>query len=198
MQTRRLGHSGIEVSTLALGTMMFGSWGNEDLAECHRMVHRALDAGITLFDTADIYDDGVSETILGQALHGHRDSVILATKVGNQMNNDPQRRGLSRRWIIQACEDSLLRLGVEHIDLYQMHRPDVDTPIEESLQALNDLVKTGKVRAVGTSTFSVGQLIEARAGADALGIAPPSAEQPRTRCSRGAGRTMSACSPGRR
>jgi aryl-alcohol dehydrogenase (NADP+) len=173
------------------------SLGDDDAANA-RLIHAALDLGVNYFDTADLYQHGRNEETLGKALFGRRDSVIIATKVGNQMNNDPQRRGLSRRWIIQACEDSLLRLGVEHIDLYQMHRPDVDTPIEESLQALNDLVKTGKVRAVGTSTFSVGQLIEARAGADALGIAPPSAEQPRTRCSRGAGRTMSACSPGRR
>ncbi len=178
MRTRRLGHSGLEVSTLALGTMMFGSWGNEDLAECHRMVHRALDAGITLFDTADIYDDGVSETILGQALHGHRDGVVLATKVGNEMNGDPQRRGLSRRWIIQACEDSLLRLGVDHIDLYQMHRPDPATPIDETLAAFDELITAGKVGEIGTSTFSVTQIDDTVTAAITAGMAAPTSEQP--------------------
>ena len=124
LPTRRLGHSGIEVTTIAFGAMMFGRWGNTDVDECHRMVDRALDAGITLFDTADMYDDGASETILGEALRGRRDQVVLATKVGNPMGDDPQRSGLSRRWITQACDDSLRRLQVDHIDLYQMHRPD--------------------------------------------------------------------------
>ncbi len=109
---------------LGLGTMMFGSWGNPDVAECRRMVDRALDGGITLFDTADIYDDGGSEEILGAALQGRRDRVVLATKCGNPMGDDPAHRGLSARWVRQACDDSLRRLGVEHIDLYQMHRPD--------------------------------------------------------------------------
>jgi aryl-alcohol dehydrogenase-like predicted oxidoreductase len=134
--TRTLGASGIEVSTIALGTMMFGAWGNTDVDECHRMVDAALDAGITLFDTADMYDNGMSETILGEALRGRRDRVVLATKVGNPMDGDPDRRGLSRRWITQACDDSLRRLGVDHIDLYQMHRPDPETTIEETIMVL--------------------------------------------------------------
>ena len=177
-QFRTLGHSGIRVSTLALGTMMFGSWGNDDVDECHRMVHRALDAGITLFDTADMYDDGVSETILGQALRGHRDRVVVATKVGNPMAGDPDRRGLSRRWILQACEDSLRRLDVDYIDLYQMHRPDPNTPVQESAAAFDELVTAGKVRAIGTSTFSVEQIDEMADTALAIGSLAPTSEQP--------------------
>lgn len=176
--TRVLGHSGIEVSSLAFGVMMFGRWGNTDVDECHRMVHRALAAGITLFDTADMYDDGASETILGEALRGHRDEVVLATKVGNPMNGDLQRSGLSRRWIMQACDDSLRRLQVDHIDLYQMHRPDAATPIDETLLALDELVRAGKVRAIGTSTFSRAQIDEVQARAAALGTVRPTSEQP--------------------
>ncbi len=138
--TRTLGHSGIEVTTVSLGTMMFGSWGNPDPEECRQMFHRALDAGITLFDTADMYDAGVSETILGEAIGSHRDRIVLATKVGNPMDGDMTRAGLSRRWIVQACEDSLRRLQVDHIDLYQMHRPDPSTPIDETLAAFDELV----------------------------------------------------------
>ena len=160
LPTRRLGHSGVEVTSVALGAMMFGRWGNTDVDECHRMVDRALDAGITLFDTADMYDDGASEAILGEALRGRRDQVVLATKVGNPMGDDPQRSGLSRRWIMQACDDSLRRLQVDHIDLYQMHRPDPATPIDESLSALDELVTAGKVGAIGTSTFSAAQIDE--------------------------------------
>lgn len=158
--------------------MMFGRWGNSEVAECHRMVARALDAGITLFDTADMYDDGTSETILGDALRGHRDRVVLATKVGNPMAGDAARSGLSRRWITRACDDSLRRLQVDHIDLYQMHRPDPTTPIDETLAALNDLVTAGKVRAIGTSTFSAEQLDEVHKRSAALGFARPISEQP--------------------
>lgn len=176
--TRALGHSSIEVSSLAFGVMMFGKWGNTDVAECHRMVARALDAGVTLFDTADMYDDGTSETILGDALRGHRDRVVLATKVGNPMGGDRARSGLSRRWIIQACDDSLRRLQVDHIDLYQMHRPDPSTPIDETLAALDELVKAGKVGAIGTSTFSPTQIDEIHARATAMGVTRPTSEQP--------------------
>jgi len=163
---------------LALGTMMFGRWGNTDEAECHRMVDRAIDAGVTLFDTADMYDDGASETILGEALRGRRDGVAIATKVGNPMGGDLTRSGLSRRWIMQACDDSLRRLQVDHIDLYQMHRPDPATPIDETLLALDELVKAGKVGALGTSTFSAGQLRDVQARAAALGVTAPVMEQP--------------------
>jgi aryl-alcohol dehydrogenase-like predicted oxidoreductase len=178
LPARRLGHSGIEVSTIAFGTMMFGRWGNTDVDECHRMVDRAIEAGITLFDTADMYDDGASETILGEALRGRRDQVVLATKVGNPMGGDPQRSGLSPRWIKQACDDSLRRLQVDHIDLYQMHRPDTETAIDETLAAFDELVTAGKVGAIGTSTFSAAQIDEISHRADELGFARPTSEQP--------------------
>ena len=142
------------------------------------MVDDALAAGVTLFDTADIYDFGASEEFLGRALAGRREQVVLATKVGNAMSEDPSERGLSRRWITQSCEASLRRLGTEYIDLYQMHRPDLDTPIDETLQAFDDLVKSGKVRSIGTSTFSPSQLDEARVRAERLGATAPSVEQP--------------------
>jgi aryl-alcohol dehydrogenase-like predicted oxidoreductase len=178
MQYRQLGSSGIEVSALALGTMMFGKWGNPDESACRQMVDAALGGGVTLFDTADIYDFGVSEEILGRALAGRRDSVVLATKVGNAMSDDPSERGLSRRWIVQSCDASLRRLGTDYIDLYQMHRPDPDTPIDETLQAFDELVQAGKIRAVGTSTFSASQLDEARSQAQRLGVTVPCSEQP--------------------
>ena len=176
--TRRLGHSGIEVTQFAFGAMMFGRWGNTDVDECHRMVTRALDGGITLFDTADMYDDGASETILGEALRGHRDQVVLATKVGNPMGGDLQRSGLSRRWIMQACDDSLRRLQTDHIDLYQMHRPDLSTDIDETLAAFHELVTAGKVGAIGTSTFSLEQIDRINERATELGVARPTSEQP--------------------
>ena len=178
MQYRQLGTGGIEVSALALGTMMFGKWGKPDESACKQMVDAALAAGVTLFDTADIYDFGVSEEILGRALAGRRDSIVLATKVGNAMSDDPLQRGLSRRWILQSCDASLRRLGTDHIDLYQMHRPDPDIPIDETLQAFDELVQSGKVLAVGTSTFSVSQLDEARSRAEHLGVTVPCSEQP--------------------
>ena len=175
---RTLGHSGLQVSELALGAMMFGSWGNTDVDECHRMVHRALDAGVTLVDTADMYDDGASEEILGAALVGRRDQVVLATKVGNPMGGDVGRSGLKRRWIDQACGDSLRRLRVDHIDLYQMHRPDPSTPIEETLEAFDRLVTSGKVRAIGTSTFSPAQLDQLHTLAGERSWVRPTSEQP--------------------
>ncbi|HEY0518134.1 MAG TPA: aldo/keto reductase [Ilumatobacteraceae bacterium] len=178
MERRTLGASGIQVSTLALGTMMFGRWGNPDEAECRRMVDEALAAGVTLFDTADIYDFGTSEEILGRALAGRRADVVIATKVGNAMSDDPSQRGLSRRWIVQSCEASLRRLQTDHIDLYQAHRPDPDTPIDETLAAFDDLVRSGKVRAIGTSTFSQPQLAAVRHRAEEIGATLPSSEQP--------------------
>ena len=167
-----------EPARIAVGTMMFGAWGNPDEAECRAMVHLALERGVTFFDTADIYDFGRSEEILGRALAGRRDRVTIATKVGNAMSDEPHERGLSRRWIRRACDESLRRLGVEHIDLYQMHRPDPSTPIEETLGALHELVVDGKVGAVGTSTFSVAQLAEARDCARQHRVTAPTTEQP--------------------
>jgi aryl-alcohol dehydrogenase-like predicted oxidoreductase len=170
--------SGIEVSAFGLGTMMFGAWGNPDRGECNRMVDMALDAGITLFDTADIYDFGVSEEIVGRALEGRRDRVVLATKFGNAMDDDPAHRGGSRRWVRQAVTDSLRRLGTDRIDLCQMHRPDPEVPFEETLGALTELVDEGLIGTVGTSTFPAEQLVEAQWIASRDGHTRPTSEQP--------------------
>lgn len=164
---RTLGHSGIEVSAVAFGAMMFGRWGNTDVDECHRMVDRALDGGITLFDTADMYDEGASETILGEALRGRRDRVVLATKVGNPMGGDLARSGLSARWIRQACDDSLRRLQTDHIDLYQMHHVDRTAPWDEVWQAMETLVQQGKVIYVGSSNFAGWDIATAQCNASA-------------------------------
>ena len=162
MEYRLLGRSGVNVGALALGTMMFGRGGNADEAECVRMVHRAIDAGINLFDTADGYGLGDSEEILGRALAagGHRADAIVATKCYFPRGRDLNRRGGSRRWIVRACEESLRRLGTDHIDLYQLHRIDPHTDLEESLGAMHDLVKAGKVRMVGHSGVAAEQLVE--------------------------------------
>jgi aryl-alcohol dehydrogenase (NADP+) len=178
MRTRVLGSSGIEVSQLALGTMMFGAWGNPDRAECRRMVDIALDAGITLFDCADIYDFGVSESILGEALRGRRDQTVIATKFGNAMDDDPAHRGGSRRWVREAVTNSLRRLDIDRIDLYQMHRPDPDVTFEETLAELDQLVQQGLVGAVGTSTFPAEQIVEAQWASERLGLVRPATEQP--------------------
>jgi aryl-alcohol dehydrogenase-like predicted oxidoreductase len=162
--TTYLGRTGVEVSRLALGTMMFGEWGNKDHDDSIRVIHRAIDAGINFIDTADIYSFGESEEIVGKAIKqsGKRDDLVLATKFFNGMKQEPNYRGGSRRWIIRAVEDSLRRLGTDYIDLYQMHRPDEHTDIEESLGALNDLVTQGKVRYIGSSTFQPSQVVEAQ------------------------------------
>ncbi len=162
MEYRTLGRTGIQVSPLCLGTMMFGAWGNTDHDECVAMVHHALDAGINFVDTADVYAHGESEQILGRALAGRRDDVVLATKFYNPMGEDPNRRGASRRWIVKAVEDSLTRLGTDYLDLYQVHHPDALTDIDETLGALSDLVRAGKVRAIGTSVFPAEALVEAQ------------------------------------
>ncbi len=152
MEYRNLGTAGVKVSPLCLGTMMFGSWGNRDVDECVRVVHRALDLGINFVDTANIYSEGESEEIVGKALAGRRDEVVLATKVALAMGDGPNRKGLSRKAIEEQAEASLKRLGTDVIDLYQIHRPDPETPWEETLAALDDLVRKGKVRYVGCST----------------------------------------------
>jgi aryl-alcohol dehydrogenase-like predicted oxidoreductase len=166
MGTRRLGSTGLEVSDLCLGAMMFGAIGNRDHAECERMIHTALDAGINFIDTADVYSRGESEEIVGGALKGRRDDVVLATKFWNDMSDKPNMRGGSRHWIMRAVEDSLRRLGTDHIDLYQMHRPDQHTDIDETLGALSDLVHQGKVRYIGSSTFSAEGIVEAQWAAE--------------------------------
>jgi aryl-alcohol dehydrogenase-like predicted oxidoreductase len=160
MRYRTLGATGMHVSPLALGTMMLGAWGNRDRSECVRMVNVALDAGINLVDSADVYADGETEEILGEAMAGRRDDVIVATKVHGPMGEDPNRRGNSRRWITRACEDSLRRLRTDWIDLYQLHRPDPTCDIDETLSALSDLIHSGKVRAIGTSTFQAEEIVE--------------------------------------
>ena len=153
MRRRILGGTGMSASELALGTMMFGAMGNSDHDESVRMIHTALDAGINLVDTADVYSRGESEEIVGKALKGRRDDVVLATKFGLPMGPDANQRGGSPRWIKQAVEGSIRRLGTDHIDLCQLHRPDPTTDIEETLAVLSDLVHSGKVRAIGSSTF---------------------------------------------
>src|SRR3954453_9243011 len=132
MEYRQLGRTGVAVSPLCLGTMMFGAWGNRDHDDSIRIIHRALDAGINFVDTADVYSAGESEEILGKALKGRRDDVVLATKVSVPMADDPNHRGNSRRWIVHEVENSLRRLGTDWIDLYQIHRPDPATDIDET------------------------------------------------------------------
>ena len=159
MEFRRIGESGLEVSVVGVGCNQFGR--RVDLAQSARIVHAAIEAGVTLFDTADVYGAGESERCLGAALRGHRDQVIVATKVGGEMGAGPYSSGTSRRHIRQAVEASLRRLGTDWIDLYQVHFPDADTPIEETLSALDDLVHEGKVRYVGCSNFSGWQIADA-------------------------------------
>jgi aryl-alcohol dehydrogenase-like predicted oxidoreductase len=162
MEYRALGRTGVQVSKLCLGTMMFGAWGNTDHDESTRIIHRALDAGINFVDTADVYSEGESEEILGKALKGRRDDIVLATKFWGSMGDDPNRGGVSRRWIIAEVENSLRRLGTDWIDLYQMHRPVPDTDLDETLSALTELVQQGKVRYIGSSSFSAGEIVEAQ------------------------------------
>jgi len=162
MKLRPLGRTGVQVSPLCLGAMMFGPWGNDDRADSTRIIHRALDAGINFVDTADVYSNGVSEEIVGEALQSRRDDVILATKFFMPMGEDPNSRGGSRRWIIREVENSLRRLGTDYIDLYQVHRPSPDTDVEETLGALTDLVRAGKVRYIGSSSYSGSQIVEAQ------------------------------------
>ena len=162
MEYRPLGRTGIHVSKLCLGTMMFGAWGNTDHEDSIRIIHRALDTGINFVDTADVYSAGESEEIVGKALKDRRDDVILATKFWGPMGEDRNRRGVSRRWIITEVENSLRRLGTDWIDLYQMHRPDPEADIDETLGALTDLVQQGKVRYIGSSSFSAGEIVEAQ------------------------------------
>lgn len=152
MTYRNLGHSGLKVHPLCLGTMMFGAWGNTDHDDCIRIIHRAIDAGVNFIDTANVYSDGESEEIVGKAIRDRREDVVLATKVFGKMGEGPNQRGLSRKAIQEQVEASLRRLGTDVIDLYQIHRPDPTTPWEETLSALNDLVRQGKVRYIGCST----------------------------------------------
>ena len=178
MRMRTLGGTGIKVSPYCLGAMMFGAWGNTDHDDSIRIIHAALDAGINFVDTADMYSAGESEEIVGKALLGRRDDVVLATKAHSPMGRDPNMRGNSRRWIVREVENSLRRLQTDHIDLYQIHRPDLDTDIDETLSALSDLVRSGKVRAIGSSTFPAEQIVEAQWVAQSRGHVRFRCEQP--------------------
>lgn len=152
MNYRNLGQSGLRVSPLCLGTMMFGSWGNADEKACIHIIHQALDSGVNFIDTANVYSSGESEEIVGKALKGRREQAVLATKVWGAMGDGPHQRGLSRKAIQEQVHHSLQRLQTDVIDLYQIHRPDPHTPWEETLSTLTDLVRQGKVRHIGCST----------------------------------------------
>ena len=178
MQYRTLGKTGIKVSPYCLGAMMFGKLGNPDHDDATSIIHKALDAGINFIDTADRYSAGESEEIVGKALKGRRDSVVLATKFFGPMGTDPNQQGASRRWIMQAVDASLRRLQTDYIDLYQIHRPSPETDIEETLSALTDLMRAGKVRAIGSSTFPVSEIVEAQWVAEKRGLARFRTEQP--------------------
>ncbi|MFJ8826595.1 aldo/keto reductase [Streptomyces sp. NPDC102467] len=178
MQYRTLGSTGVHVSTLCLGAMMLGPWGNSDLDEGLGIIRTALDTGVNIIDTADVYSGGESERIVGKAIAGRRDDVILATKVSSPMGPGRNERGASRHWIVRACEASLRRLGTDHIDLYQVHRPDPDTDLDETLGALSDLVRTGKIRYAGSSTFAPSTIVQAQWTADRRGRERFVCEQP--------------------
>jgi aryl-alcohol dehydrogenase-like predicted oxidoreductase len=178
MRYRVLGGTGIEVSVHCLGTMMFGAAGNPDHDDSVRIIHAALDQGINFVDTADMYSQGESEEIVGKALRGRRDDVVLATKVHFQMGEGRNRSGNSRRWILTAVEESLRRLNTDWIDLYQVHRPDHTTDIEETLSVLSDLVHQGKIRAFGCSTFPPEQIVEAHNVSERRGLGRFRTEQP--------------------
>jgi aryl-alcohol dehydrogenase-like predicted oxidoreductase len=179
MEYRHLGRTGVAVSPLCLGAMMFGAWGTKDHDASIRVIQRALDAGINFVDTADVYSAGESEEIVGQALAGgRRDRVVLASKVGFPMGDDHERLGASRRRIVRGVEDSLQRLGTDWIDLYQVHRPDPHTDIDETLGVLSDLVHQGKIRYFGHSDFSPSQIVEAQWTSERRGRERFRCEQP--------------------
>ncbi len=178
MDLRTLGATGMKVSPICLGTMMFGALGNGDHADCARIIHRAIDGGITFIDTADGYSTGESETIVGKAIKGRRDSLIIATKFFGQMSDDANMRGASRRWVVQEVENSLRRLGVDYIDLYQLHRYDVETDLEEILFTLTELVRQGKIRQFGCSSFPADRIVESHWIAERRGTMRFRSEQP--------------------
>ena len=179
MELRPLGRTGVQVSKLCLGAMMFGQWGNPDHGDSIRIIHAAMDAGINFIDTADIYSQGESEEIVAKALAGgKRDNVVLATKFFVPMGEAPNQGGVSRRWIMQEVESSLRRLGTDWIDLYQVHRYDTGTDLEETLGALDDLVRQGKVRYVGSSTFPASTIVEAQWVSRQRGLQRYVSEQP--------------------
>jgi aryl-alcohol dehydrogenase-like predicted oxidoreductase len=179
MELRSLGRTGVKVSPLCLGAMMFGGWGNPDHDDSVRIIHRALDAGINFIDTADVYTRGESEEIVGKALAGgKRDTIVLATKVHGTMGDDPNQSGNSRRWILEEVDNSLRRLGTDWIDLYQIHRPHPGMDIDETLGVLTDLVRAGKIRYFGSSTFPPSQIVQAQWVAERRGRERFVTEQP--------------------
>jgi aryl-alcohol dehydrogenase-like predicted oxidoreductase len=178
MEYRLLGATGVQVSAFTLGTMSFGALGNTDHDDCVRIVRRSFDAGINCIDTADVYSQGEAEVICGKAIAGHRDDVVLSTKCFWPMGADPNRRGLSRRWIVQACEESLRRLRTDWIDVYHLHKPDLATDLDDTLGAMDDLVRAGKIRTVAMSTYPADWIVEAQWVARTRGHAPPRVEQP--------------------
>ena len=215
MEHRHLGRSGVSVSNLCLGAMMFGDWGTKDHVDSIRIIHRALDGGINFIDTADIYSAGESEEIVGKALAGgRRDDIVLASKAHMPIGSDPNQRGYSRRWIVTEVENSLRRLQTDWIDLYQIHRPDPNTDIDETLGALSDLVHQGKIRYFGHSTFPVSEIVEAqwtaeRRGRERFQLDPPDPGLHRRRdrqrhgqraagIDRGRGRPAAGCRHGER
>jgi aryl-alcohol dehydrogenase-like predicted oxidoreductase len=178
MQMRVLGGTGIKVSPYCFGAMNFGMWANTDGEDAGRIINAALDGGINFIDTADVYSAGESERIVGKAIKGRREDVVLATKFHGSMGEDPNHAGASRRWIVREVENSLRRLDTDHIDLYQIHRPDPDTDIEETLSALTDLVRAGKIRAFGSSTFPAELIVEAQWTSERRGLERLRTEQP--------------------
>jgi aryl-alcohol dehydrogenase-like predicted oxidoreductase len=189
MRYRTLGRTGIRVSPYCLGAMMFGEIGNPDHDDSIRIIHKALDAGINFIDTADMYSRGESEEIVGKALEGRRDAVVLATKArmpmaadtggaGGAGGVDPNRQGASRRWLVQELDNSLRRLKTDHVDLYQIHRPDPDTDVEETLSVLTDLMRAGKIRAFGASSYPASDIVEAQWVAERRGLQQFRTEQP--------------------
>ena len=178
MEYRTLGTTGVAVSTHCLGAMMFGEWGNRDPDECVRIIHAAIDGGINFVDTADVYSAGQSEEIVGRALKDRRDQVVLATKVHGEMGPGRNERGNSRLWIMREVENSLRRLGTDRIDLYQIHRPEPRTDVEETLSALSDLQRQGKILYFGSSTFPSWQMVEAQWTSQRRGLGRFVCEQP--------------------
>ena len=178
MEQRTLGRTGVTVSRYCLGAMMFGPMGNRDEGDCVRIIHKALDSGINFIDTADVYSQGVSEQIVGKALVGRREHVVLATKFMGSMGQDPNQRGGSRRWIMKEVENSLKRIGTDYIDLYQIHRFDEQTDLEETMGALSDLVHQGKIRYFGCSMFPADRIVESHWVAEKRGLQRFRCEQP--------------------
>ncbi|MDE2378666.1 aldo/keto reductase [Bradyrhizobium sp.] len=176
MQYRKLGRSGLKVSQICLGSMMFG--GPTDEAASRRIIAKAREAGVNFIDTADAYSNGASEEVVGRAIADSREAWVLATKLANPMGSDPNRGGLSRRWVLGACEESLKRLGTDTIDIYYLHKEDHATPLEETVRAMGDLIRAGKVRYFGVSNYRAWRVAEICNICDRLGIDRPVASQP--------------------